>query len=128
MGIAHAPRNVLQKRMLPLVDEQLAEVEKHAADPGQYGLGDGAGADEYWDDKCLTNFLRGICLRYIAYPDPDAVLDPADEQDILEKRAEAEKDARVAFEQIFQDGPKVVYDHYLVYHARGCLRSEWPRC
>ncbi|TBU24568.1 hypothetical protein BD311DRAFT_766324 [Dichomitus squalens] len=117
LGIAHAPRNVLQKRMLPLVDEQLAEVEKHAADPGQYGSGNGAGADEFWDDKCLANFLRAICLRYIAYPDPDAVLDAADDRDILERRAGAEKDAKEAFEQIFRDGPKIVYDHYLVYHA-----------
>ncbi|EJF58913.1 hypothetical protein BD309DRAFT_970426 [Dichomitus squalens] len=117
LGIAHAPRNVLQKRMLPLVDEQLTEVEKHAADPGQYGSGNGAGADEFWDDKCLANFLRAICLRYIAYPDPDAVLDGADDRDILEKRAGAEKDAKSAFEQIFRDGPKIVYDHYLVYHA-----------
>jgi len=22
----------------------------------------------YWDDYCLATFLRGVCLRYIAYP------------------------------------------------------------
>jgi hypothetical protein len=22
----------------------------------------------YWDDYCLAQFLRGVCLRYIAYP------------------------------------------------------------
>lgn len=27
--------------------------------------GDGVG---YWDDYCLTKFLEGVCLRYVAYP------------------------------------------------------------
>lgn len=119
--------------MLPAIDEQLAELEKHARDPAGYGAasrsgerdgggGGGGGGDgdasEFWDDRCLAHFLRGICLRYVAYPEPDAVLLPGEEEEVRASRAESEKGAREAFEAVFRDGPKVVYDHYLVYYAR----------
>ena len=26
------------------------------------------GGKGYWDDYCLAMFLRGVCLRYVAYP------------------------------------------------------------
>ncbi|KAM5534139.1 hypothetical protein V8D89_012159 [Ganoderma adspersum] len=124
LGIAYAPRSVVHKRMLPLVDEQLAELAKHARDPARYGAvsrsGGGGGdgdASEFWDDMCLAHFLRGICLRYVAYPDPDAVLAPGEEEDVRASRAESEKGAKEAFEAVFRDGPKVMYDHYLVYYA-----------
>jgi hypothetical protein len=29
---------------------------------------DAAAETGYWDDYCLAQFLRGVCLRYIAYP------------------------------------------------------------
>jgi len=28
----------------------------------------GGGKGGYWDDYCLAMFLRGVCLRYLAYP------------------------------------------------------------
>ncbi|KAI1787088.1 hypothetical protein LXA43DRAFT_1184699 [Ganoderma leucocontextum] len=115
LGIAHAPRSVVHKRMLPLVDEQLAELAKHARDPGGYGAG--GDASEFWDDRCLAHFLRGICLRYVAHPDPVALLDSGEEEEVRARRAETVRDAREAFEAVFRDGPKVVYDHYLVYYA-----------
>jgi len=34
------------------------------------------GRESYWDDFCLGMFLKGVCMRYVAYPDPDAELDP----------------------------------------------------
>ncbi|KAI0691583.1 hypothetical protein C8Q76DRAFT_862098 [Earliella scabrosa] len=117
LGIAHAPRSVIVQRMLPAVEAQLAVLAKHADAPGAYGTGEGKGGEEFWDDWALAQFLRGICLRYVAYPDPDAVLDPADEAAVREGRAEAEKGAREAFEAVLRDGPKIVYDHYLVYNA-----------
>ena len=65
--------------MLPLVEAQLAELDAHAANPAGYGsAGEGRGEDEYWDDRALALFLRGICLRYVAYPDPDAVIAAAE--------------------------------------------------
>ena len=131
LGIAHAPRRVVHTRMLPLVDQLLAELENHARDPGGYGAGTdshdcGSGADEFWDDRCLAHFLRGICLRYVAYPDPDALLDTGEEEEVRASRAESARGAREAFEAVFRDGPKVVYDHYLVYYARESPRSLFP--
>ena len=111
--------------MLPLVDAQLAALAPHAADPAAYGRG---GADEYWDDRALALFLRGVCLRYVAHPDRDAVLAPEEQAAVEEGRAEAARGARDAFEKVFEDGPKVVYDHYLVYCARKwarVARSGW---
>ncbi|KAG5640665.1 hypothetical protein DXG03_007602 [Asterophora parasitica] len=73
------------------------------------------GAHEYWDDLCLARFLEGVCLRFIAYPDPDAVLDPNEVVDI--PKADAEKGAAEAFRAVFEYGPKIELDHHLVYHA-----------
>ena len=95
--------------------------------PSKYGVGAGKGGDEYWDDLALANFLRGICLRYMAYPDPDAVIEAAEEAAVKEGRAEAEKGAKESFEAIFRDGPKIVYDHYLVYFARECSSAARRR-
>ncbi|EIW57037.1 uncharacterized protein TRAVEDRAFT_151658 [Trametes versicolor FP-101664 SS1] len=114
LGIAHAPRSVVTARMLPLVQAQLDALDEHAGEPAKYGS---AGAEEYWDDRALALFLKGICLRYVAHPDPDAVLDAADEAAMKEGKAEAEKGSREAFEAVFEVGPKIVYDHYLVYFA-----------
>ena len=128
-GIEHAPRSTITQRMLPLVDEQLAAIRKHSEDPAKYATGsDGRGEEEYWDDLCLTNFLRGICLRFAAYPDRDAVIDPEEERAVGEGRAEAEKGARGAFEAVFRDGPRITYDHYLVYFSRECHRRRPRPC
>ncbi|KAI8992733.1 hypothetical protein BD414DRAFT_482011 [Trametes punicea] len=117
LGIAHAPRSVVRSRMLPLVSAQLEVLDEHAREPAKYGTGEGNREEEYWDDRALALFLKGICLRYVAYPDSDAVLDPPDEAAMKEGRAEAAKGAREAFEAVFEVGPKIVYDHYLVYYA-----------
>jgi hypothetical protein len=37
---------------------------------------DAAGETGYWDDYCLAQFLRGVCLRYIAYPVGSTSLQP----------------------------------------------------
>ncbi|RDX42324.1 hypothetical protein OH76DRAFT_1488762 [Lentinus brumalis] len=117
LGIAHAPRGVIRQRMLPLVDEQLASIRKHAEEPAKYATGTESGEEEYWDDLALANFLRGICLRFVAYPDADAVLEAEEEKAVREGRAEAEKGAAEAFEAVFKDGPRIAYDHYLVYYS-----------
>ncbi|KAF5368262.1 hypothetical protein D9615_010361 [Tricholomella constricta] len=171
-AIAHAPRTVILRKMLPLVRAALAklalygegtgvqvegtgvtlpvegtgvpllmgtgEVESAALGDsrkdkdkdtgrGKKGKGKGkgkkklgvdkyeGGAAEYWDDLCLARFLEGVCLRFIAYPDPDAVLDP--EETITMPKEEAEKGAEEAFGAVFEYGPKIELDHHLVYHA-----------
>jgi hypothetical protein len=49
--------------MLPQVDAALVKLTEHESNPSQYYNGQG-----YWDDLCLSRFLEGICLRYLAYP------------------------------------------------------------
>ncbi|KAF8070007.1 hypothetical protein FPV67DRAFT_1753952 [Lyophyllum atratum] len=85
-------------------------------------LGEGeyeGGKGEYWDDLALARFLEGVCLRYVAYPDPDAVPDPAEaldaEADIPQE--EAARGAEEALRAVFEYGPRIELDHHLVYHA-----------
>ncbi|EMD32712.1 hypothetical protein CERSUDRAFT_161188 [Gelatoporia subvermispora B] len=108
LGIQHAPQDVIARKLLPLVDAALAELK--GSNPTQYQGGQG-----FWDDWSLVHFLRGICLRYVAYPDPDAVVDP--DQDIGMSQADAEKGALAAFETVFADSPKVTLDHHLIYYS-----------
>ncbi|KDR77972.1 hypothetical protein GALMADRAFT_224382 [Galerina marginata CBS 339.88] len=146
-GIAHAPRKVILRKMLPEVArtlnelgwvDELADVGSTSApvsgsdDSGKgttlkerkdradvekgYGAAKGGG---YWDDFCLAMFLRGVCMRYVAYPDPDAELDDADNLHSpgeLSKEA-AEREAEASFKAVFEHGPKIELDHQLVYHA-----------
>ena len=77
LAINHAPRKVITEKMLPLVDAHLANMEKLKDTPGKYGNGKQdapAHGDEgeYWDDLALGRFLKGVCLRYVAYPVSDS--------------------------------------------------------
>jgi hypothetical protein len=60
-AIARAPRDVLARRMLPVVDDALAvlRAETDAGTTGRAG---------FWDDSCLARFLEGIIMLFIAYP------------------------------------------------------------
>ncbi|KAJ7861298.1 hypothetical protein B0H13DRAFT_2237305 [Mycena leptocephala] len=136
LGIAHAPRKVVEQSMLPAVRGLLASLGHGSAAEEKE---DGAGKDKelkerekaqgYWDDYCLARFLEGVCLRYVAFPDPDAVLDPTDVPSL--PRDEAAAGAKAAFEAVFEHGPKIELDHHMVYHAHyelgrltACLGDE----
>ncbi|KAL1732546.1 hypothetical protein EV714DRAFT_206570 [Schizophyllum commune] len=116
--ISHAPRHVLTERMLPNVWAQLDKLGVSRAGQGEekpsderakaYGTG-------YWDDFALSRFLEGVCLRYVAYPDPDAIPDPEDPAGPAMPDAGAQ--ATAAFQQVFEYGPKIELDHHIVYHA-----------
>ncbi|KAJ7200812.1 hypothetical protein GGX14DRAFT_466162 [Mycena pura] len=121
LAIAHAPRRIVETRMLPSVRALLDPLTKPNAEK-TYGTG-------YWDDLCLARFLEGVCLRYIAFPDPDAVLDPKETPSV--SRDEAAEGAKAAFLAVFENGPKIELDHHLVYHAHyeygrlmACLGDE----
>ncbi|KAG6915424.1 hypothetical protein DXG01_011573 [Tephrocybe rancida] len=147
-AIAHAPRSVVTRKMLPPVRAALAKLsqygdgtgldaepvepvsakstksfmsalsrasEKSSTRKGKNPSAYEGGVGEYWDDLCLARFLEGVCLRFIAYPDPDAVLHPEEVVDI--PRAEAEAGAEEAFRAVFEYGPKIELDHHIVYHA-----------
>ncbi|GJJ13980.1 hypothetical protein Clacol_008237 [Clathrus columnatus] len=115
LAIAHAPRTVITEKMLPLVEQQAGILLNAEKDPKTYGRGGSEGEDEYWDDLALTRFLKGVCLRYVAYPDPDAVLDPNEPS--LMPQKEAANVAEKVLRQLIADGPQIRLDHHLVYHA-----------
>ncbi|EPQ57674.1 hypothetical protein GLOTRDRAFT_74595 [Gloeophyllum trabeum ATCC 11539] len=106
--IAHAPRSVLVTKMLPMVQESLRTLDSRRENQSKYGSG-------YWDDYCLARFLQGVCLRYVAHPDPDAIVEDEGPTDITP--AEAEKQSRDAFAAVFANGQKIEYDHWLVYYS-----------
>ncbi|KAG9310772.1 hypothetical protein JVU11DRAFT_8621 [Chiua virens] len=132
-AIAHAPRQVVLERMIPHIHEALEElgvlqmngvngdatpgakknkiVEKnHTKARGKAEVRVG-----FWDDLCLAWFLEGICWRFVAYPEPDAEVD-ADEK-ILVSVEQARQSAESAFKRVFENGPKIELDHYIVYYA-----------
>ncbi|KAJ3812186.1 hypothetical protein F5876DRAFT_87865 [Lentinula aff. lateritia] len=110
LAIAHAPMNVVETSMIPEVNRTLAELDKCRDNHRNYYNGKG-----YWDDYCLAKLLEGVCKRYVAYPDPDAELDPA--QLPIIPRDQAAKEAKAAFHAVLEHGPKIDFDHQLVYQA-----------
>ncbi|KAI9457359.1 hypothetical protein HD554DRAFT_2142813 [Boletus coccyginus] len=133
-AIAHAPRQVVLERMIPHVHQALEELGMLAMNSvnGDTNSGGGKnkkvsqkshrkarskaeGREGYWDDLCLARFLEGVCWRFVAYPDPDAKLD-ADERVPVSVEA-AQHKAETAFEEVFENGPKIELDHYIVYYA-----------
>jgi len=49
--------------MLPEIEKALAKLESFKSKPKKYEGGHG-----YWDDYCLAQFLKGVCMRYVAHP------------------------------------------------------------
>ncbi|KAL1743719.1 hypothetical protein HDZ31DRAFT_83230 [Schizophyllum fasciatum] len=134
LSIGHAPRHVLTGRMLPTVWAQLEKLGVARAGRAGGAVADktgGAVADRtgglpddkaaesygsgYWDDFALSRFLEGVCLRYIAFPDPDALRDP--EEPTGPAMPDAGAHAAAAFQQVFEFGPRIELDHHIVYHA-----------
>ncbi|KAH7911470.1 hypothetical protein BJ138DRAFT_1172533 [Hygrophoropsis aurantiaca] len=110
LAISHAPRKVITSKMLPEVEVVLGKLREHEKSPAKYENGHG-----YWDDYCLARFLEGVCYRFVAFPDPDAVPDPDDEIDV---DSEASRIRAVdAFKAVFEHGTKIELDHHLVYYA-----------
>jgi hypothetical protein len=56
-------------------------------------------------------------MRYVAYPDPDAELNPSEDIALLIPKRKAAAAAEIAFRAVFEHGPKIELDHHLVYHA-----------
>jgi len=103
-----APRAVVIDKMLPVIEETLAKLKLHETNPSGYEGGKG-----YWEDLCLARFLEGVATRFVAYPDPDAVLDPEEKLSISQTDAQVRSIA--AFQEVFKHGTKIELDHFLVY-------------
>ncbi|KZS95551.1 hypothetical protein SISNIDRAFT_452213 [Sistotremastrum niveocremeum HHB9708] len=106
--IGHAPRSVVRDKMLPLVESRLEKLKACEEKPETYEDGQG-----YWDDMCLANFLQGVCCRYLAFPDADAVVTEEAPPNIEEIAQRSEDSLRA----VIANGPKIELDHHLVYHA-----------
>ncbi|PWN42672.1 hypothetical protein IE81DRAFT_289951 [Ceraceosorus guamensis] len=107
--LTNAPRYALFDEQLIEISDALADL-RDVEDPSQYH----SGADEYWDDFCLAHFLRGVVLRYIAYPEKHARVDPAESPIPI---AEADKQCEISLRKVIDEGHKISLDHYLVYFA-----------
>ncbi|KAI6104952.1 hypothetical protein EDD16DRAFT_242267 [Pisolithus croceorrhizus] len=141
-ALSHAPQKVVLEKMIPSVREALEELGLEEAGGGsseklisngpiesdrkrsdgeeerstKAGNGTVKSAQVgYWDNVCLARFLEGVCWRYVAYPDPDADLD--ENTKLLVAIDDARRRAELAFKAVFEHGPKIELDHYLVYYA-----------
>ncbi|KAH0834300.1 hypothetical protein J3R83DRAFT_11675 [Lanmaoa asiatica] len=132
-AIAHAPRQVVLERVVPHVHRALEglgvlEINGVNGDANPNGeknkvvernhrkaRSKAEGKEGYWDDLCLARFLEGVCWRFVAYPDPDAELDA--DQKVSISVEEAQHRAESAFEEVFENGPRIELDHYIVYYA-----------
>lgn len=141
-AIAHAPREVIAREMIPAVGGALEELGllllsgaseegSTASEIGSNASGGDVRASEgakkrkdkkklesrsgYWDDVCLAWFLEGVCWRFVAYPDPDAKLEPDEKVPFSPEDARAYSER--AFRTVFEYGPNIELDHYIVYYA-----------
>lgn len=124
-GTPHTSRSTLLSKHIPALKATLATLP--SAPATQKG---------YWDDLALANFLYGTCLRYVAYPDPEAI--ETEEEILLVDGKEGEggglkeavlginlktseeigKEAEKHFQWVIENGPKIELDHQYVYTTR----------
>lgn len=107
--LSSAPRYALTEEQLVTISEALSELNR-IEDPSQYH----SGADEYWDDFCLAQFLRGVTLRYIAHPEPHAKVDPLQSEIPVE---EAEEQALLSFNIVLEHAHKIAHDFWYIYFS-----------
>ncbi|MCO5565320.1 hypothetical protein L7F22_018993 [Adiantum nelumboides] len=105
----NAPSYSLCDNQLVDISEALQEINQ-VQDPSEYY----SGADEYWDDYCLAHFLRGVTLRYIAYPEKHAKLNES-ENPIPQN--EAAEQAEISLRNVIESSHRLSLDHYLCYFA-----------
>lgn len=105
----NAPAYSLCDNQLVDISEALQELNR-VQDPSEYY----SGADEYWDDYCLAHFLRGVTLRYIAFPEKHAKLQPSDQPIPANEAAEQ---AEISLRNVIESSHRLSLDHYLCYFA-----------
>ncbi|PVF92998.1 hypothetical protein CPB86DRAFT_809145 [Serendipita vermifera] len=121
---ARAPTDVLVNTLLPQIEESIRLLKDCELRPGSYPNPSSSKSKEssldvatkksetengYWDDYCLAHFLRGVCYRYVAYPDPYAAVKDKDTLGI------GANEARESFDFVLAHGKNIVYDHNIVY-------------
>jgi hypothetical protein len=66
-----SPRDVLINVMLPRIEGAVQELKRGQGKEGEYMQEykkKGAKNNGYWDDYALAHFLKGVCLRFVAFP------------------------------------------------------------
>ncbi|KAN0063269.1 hypothetical protein ACQY0O_004433 [Thecaphora frezii] len=106
--LSNAPRFILAGEALVLVSDALAQLHE-VGDPARYHSG-----EEYHDDLALTHFLRGVCLKFIAFPEKHSKVRPRESPVPI---AEAARQAELSFKTVLDHGDKIKLDHWLVYFA-----------
>ncbi|KAG9041116.1 hypothetical protein FS837_012722, partial [Tulasnella sp. UAMH 9824] len=124
-AISHTPRTVFLSTIIPPLTHSLSTLASHSSKPSSYGNGTG-----YWDDYALAQLLYGVCLRYVAYPNLEAVESEEEKKAVEAKmsKEEASKKAEESFKWVIENGTKIELDHQLVYAAHlelGRLYSCW---
>jgi len=108
-ALGMAPRLALFEHHLDNVSTVLSDLHK-CKDPSKWGNS----PDEFWDDYCLAHLMKGIILRFIAFPEshtqPRPKMSPIPKEDAAEQ-------AEISFRNIFKHGKDIVYDHQIVYFA-----------
>lgn len=114
-AISHTPRSVFLSTIIPPLTQSLSTLASHSSKPSSYGNGTG-----YWDDYALAQLLYGACLRYVAYPNLEAVESEEEKKSVEAKmsKEEASKKAEESFKWVIENGTKIELDHQLVYAAR----------
>lgn len=124
-GLPHTPRRSLLSNQIPSLRSTLST---YASLPTTN--------QGYYDDLALTHLLHGVCLRYVAYPDPEAIETDEEKAEVERMKHEAgflptgetttteEVVGRAALESlqwVVDNGTKIELDHQLVYCARQSL-------
>ncbi|PKI82360.1 hypothetical protein MVES1_003511 [Malassezia vespertilionis] len=112
------PVFLLMSNQLSRIDEVIDELEAIES-PCSFGTGEA----DFYSLYCLAFFLRGVALRYVAYPELHTMvrLPVGDHINV----AEAVEDAIHSFQRVFEHANRLdSVDRYLVYFAHyelGCL-------
>ncbi|WFD31576.1 hypothetical protein MSPP1_002615 [Malassezia sp. CBS 17886] len=93
-----APPLALAERSLPTVDREIASFS----------------GDTSMDDRCLAQFLRGVILRNLAYPEQHIKLSGRRPSIAREGAA---RDAEESLLFVANNGRQLKYDHYLLYFS-----------
>lgn len=108
-SLYRTPRRILLGRWLPRINADLAQLE--SSTPEEWGNG-----DEYWDDFALGHFLRGMVYSTARYQPPEASANACAKAPGEPSDDELDAWAEVDYKLVIENAPKVLLDHYILFH------------
>ena len=115
--LAQAPVFMLVSEQLSRIDHIIDALEQYDS-PASFA----GGASDFFSVYCLAFFLRGVALRYIAFPEKFSVVRPPTGHKL--NLAEVAEDAVHSFEKVFEHAEHLdAVDRYIVYFAHYELGS-----